>query len=152
MPELLALGQINNQTAPSGAAGQVFYKAKNSYGSSVGTNDVALVFECQDFAPAGPTGHVEARRLYVTIEYDNALTIQVTPITDFNNTQLGQTFTLAPPGFRKRTVIEVPMAKSCTYVRIQVSVLSRAGLFWVLGARVAFRPLSKAYENLMPNS
>lgn len=152
MPELLALGQVDNQTAPGNHAGKIFYKSKNSFGSSVGTNDVPLAFECQDFAPAGATGHIEARRLYLTIEYDNALTLQITPITDFNNPQPGKTVSFSPPGFRRRTIVEVEMAKSCTYIRIQVTVLSRGGLFWLHGARVAFRPLSKAYENLMPNS
>lgn len=148
MPELLLLGQIDNAASPAAAGGEVYYKAATSYGSSVGT-DVAMVYETQDFAPCGPIGRCIARRLHITIEYGGSVVLRVTPITDFQDAQHATTFSLASPiGGRKREVLDVPMVKPCTYIRCKVEVLSRDGLCWLHGVRLAHRPLTETYEQI----
>jgi hypothetical protein len=132
MPELLCVGQIDDATAPAAAAGEVYYKSPNGYGSSYGSNDVPLTFESQDFAPMGPIGKLVARRLYLTVEYGGSVVVRVTPITDFDQRQSSKTFSLAAPvGGRKRDVLDVSMAKACTYLRCKVEVLSRDGSLWL---------------------
>lgn len=149
MAELLCLGQIDNAASPGAAAGKVYYKSLAGYGSSVGTNDVKLVFETQDFAPMGPLGRCIARRLHVAIEYGGSVSIRVTPITDFQDSQASYQFDITAPSVgRNRKVLDVPMAKACTYVRCKVEVLSRSGLVWLHGVRLAHRPLATAYEQI----
>lgn len=149
MPELLCLGQIHDSSAPSSAAAEVYYKSNNGYGSSYGTNDVTMVFETQDFPPMGPIGRCIARRFHVTIEHGGAISVTITPITDFNDEQPSHSFTLNESDLgRRREVLDVPMAKACTYVRCKIEVTSRTGLFYLHGVRLAFRPLTESYEEV----
>lgn len=149
MAELLCLGQADNAAAPASAAGEVYYKSQTGFGESYGSNDVALLFETQDFAPMGPIGKLVARRLHVTVEYGGAVAVRITPITDFGDEQSSTTISLsAPVGGRARKVLDVPMAKACTYIRCRVEVLLREGLFWLHGVRLAYRPLTETYEEI----
>lgn len=149
MAELLCVGQADNASAPAAAAGEVYFKSQTGFGESYGSNDVPLLFETQDFAPMGASGRLVARRMHVFAEYGGSVAVRVTPITDFNDVQPSQTISLpAPEGGRVRKVLDVPMGKACTYIRVRVEILSRTGPFWLHGVKLAYRPLTQSYEEI----
>lgn len=151
MPELLCLGQVDDATNPAAAAGEIYFKSSSGYGMSIGTSDPLLLFETQDFAPQGPNGRCIARRVHAFIEYGGSLGIRITPITDFNSFQTAVTYNLAapPPGFsRRRAVLDVPIVKACTWIRVKVEVLSRDGYFWLQKVTLVKRPLVSTYEQI----
>lgn len=148
MAELLCVGQIGADAIPVSEAGKFYYKVATSYGVPGGAIDPTLVFESQDFAPMGQVGRCIARRLYVAIEYAGSCTVRITPITDLNDSQPPTSFSLVAPSGRKRIVLEVPLAKPCTYVRCKFEVLARTGLVWLHGIRLAHLPLASNYEQV----
>lgn len=125
MAETLLVGQVDDAAAPSAAAAKL-YQRSLSYGSSAG-NDVLLLVETPNRAPAGPLGRVVGRLISVPITYDNACSIRVTPIID-ENTELAPTIkSFAAPSTRMVGRVELGFFKVLTLIRTRVEVLTRNG-------------------------
>lgn len=147
MPERLLCGQSDNAAAPSATAAEL-YVLSTGYGQPVGT-DALLTVQTKDLAPAGPDSRVMFRRAMLTVLYDNACTVRVTPVVDFAQAMPVTTVTLAAPTNLTSTVLTVPMAHPGTYVRLLVEVIARSGIVeFGSNVRVAFTVRAGAYPQI----
>ena len=147
MPERVLCGQSDNAAAPAATAAELYVLA-TGYGLPVG-NDALLVVQTKDLSPAGPDGRVMFRRAMLTVLYDNACTVRVTPTVDFSQDLPATTITLAAPTSLTTTVLPVPMAHPGTYVRLLVEVIARSGIVeFGSNVRVAFTVRAGAYPQI----
>lgn len=140
MAETLFLGQVDNAAAPASPAAELYYLS-GSYGSSVGT-DVPLLIETADVPPAGPGGRFKARRVLVPVRFAAACSLRVTVISDFVRTEAAVTRTYTSPAQEQEDVIEVPIARVLTTLRVRLEVVSRAGRVAIFTPSVVGMPVT----------
>lgn len=154
MPEYFMIGEIGSLAVPTPGA-EIWYLSQDSYGQQLKTSygrspadgagvDSLMVRESDDYAPAGATGQCRIRRVYVVIGAQfGAGRIRITPITDFVKEQSPTTVYIPPPNgaLRSISVVEVPVAAVCTYVRTRFEVLERGGRVEWLGLDYGYLPV-----------
>jgi hypothetical protein len=151
MSQFLVLGQIGDPTVglPGGAGAELWYLKPTSYGqqvTSIGLVDSLARYDSDDYPILSPAGRTLLRRLFVTIAYKGACAIEVTPRIDFNTLLSAQAFTLPATAVRKTHVLDVVLARACSYVGVRLDVTSRNDRVEFLGLAAAHRPLAQAAD------
>ena len=142
MAELVLLGQVDNATAPVNGAAEL-YVLSSGYGAPVGA-DALLLVETPDVAPAGSGGKVLWRRVLVPFERTAGCTIRVTPIADFGIVLNAHSESFDSPAEIAKSVVVVPVARTCTYLRVRIEVTERTGLVRVFSPTVLVKPVHAA--------
>lgn len=139
-------------------AAELWYLSKATFGRMTDTSyakapeaglgsDARLKRRSPPFAPSGPGGKSNMRRIYVIMghQYGGA-TVRVTPIVDFKKRLASKTFSLDPPTAFEyvRTELPVKCAKAGTWIQAEVEVITRDGRVDLLGIHVAHRPITQA--------
>lgn len=150
MAELLLLGQVDNIAAPASAAAEL-YVLSSGYGSPVGTATPMLI-ETADIAPAGPGGRVLWRRAMVPFLRENTTTIKVTAIADFDTEVASTSEVFQSPATIAKTMVNLPIANSCTYLRERIEVTALAGRVQVFAPTALVRPVKSASPILVSAS
>ena len=142
---------------------ELWYLSSGTYGRQADTgfakkpadgtgDDGRLKHRTLPFAPIGRTGQLMLRRVYVIIGHQfGESRIRVTPILDFGIRLTSRTFALPPPSTAKqlRSELEMPVARKCTWVEVEIEVLQRLGRVDVMGVDVGFRPVSQAASSVV---
>lgn len=151
MSQFLVLGQIGDPTAalPGGAGAELWYLSQDSYGqqvASIGGADSLMRVDTDDYSILTPTGRTLLRRLYVTVAFQGTCVLAVTPRIDFNTLLTAQEFALGPSVTRQIRVLDVFVARVCSYVGIRLDLVTRNGRVELLGLGCAHKPLAPAAD------
>jgi hypothetical protein len=151
MPRLLLAGQIGDPTAalPGGAGAKLYVLNVDSYGqqvSSTGKADSLLRFESDDYPILGDGGRTLLRRIYVKIAYKGSCLLRVTPRVDVNTVLATQSWSLGPSLVRQVRVLDVKVARVCSFAGIRFDVVTRNQLVEIMGLACAHKPLSQAAD------
>lgn len=143
---IVVIGEVVNAATPTGNGGRVW-----RYGPGIGVGVAnPLVWETTDVAPAGRSGTLLARRIFVPILYNGACTITCTPIVDWS-TELPPTATqLTAPSSPTRRDLEVYLSRRCTFIRLRVAVTGLTGTLEFYAPSVVGQPLTGADSAVAP--
>jgi len=151
MSQFLVLGQIGDPTAglPGGAGAELWYLNPSSYGqqvTSIGLVDSLARYDSDDYPILSPAGRTILRRLFVTIAYKGAGGLTVTPRIDFNTFLAPQAFPLPAATARRTLVLDVVLARVCSYAGVRIDVTSRSDRIELLGLAATHKPLAQAAD------
>jgi hypothetical protein len=151
MAETVMLGAIcPDLTSPT--TGAELWYVSQTYGQQTNTsyakaplaglgNSSPLTIRTPDYAPAGKVGRLRLRRVNVGVSFQfGGVTVQVTPIVNFNTSLAAQVFPHgSPPASTRLLAVErVGVARACTYVALQVVLTRWSGRVEVFDPEVAF--------------
>jgi len=151
MSQFLILGQIGDPSAglPGGAGSELWYLNPSSYGqqvSSIGLIDSLGRYDSDDYPLLSPAGRTLLRRIFVTIAYKGTCAVSVTPRIDFNTMLPAQVFPLPAAATRQIRVLDVVVARACSYAGVRLDVTSRNDRVEFLGLAAAHKPLAQAAD------
>jgi hypothetical protein len=137
----LFLGQIDTANPPASYAGDL-YVLTAGYGNPEGTA-TGLVIETPDIAPLGELGRLRARLASLTLQYEAACTVRVTPIVDYDTELASVSQTLPAPGQVTRTTIPVRMMRALTVLRFRIEVTGGEGPVEIYTPVLFYTPLAE---------
>lgn len=151
MSQLLLAGQIGDPTTglPGGAGSKLWVLNVASYGqqvASTGGSDSLLRYDSDDYPILGDAGRTVLRRLYVKVAYKGSCLLRLTPRIDVNTLLTARSFQLGPALVRQVKVLDVAVARVCSYAGVQFEVVTRNELVEILGIACAHKPLSQAAD------
>ncbi|KPK09549.1 MAG: hypothetical protein AMS20_00050 [Gemmatimonas sp. SG8_28] len=154
MSEHIVACQIGDLTTPTAGA-ELWYLADATYGKqtdssyakapiSGGGEGSPLLLRTQPFAPAGDSGITMLRRIYAKFEHIAGFTVTITPIIDFNERLTAKSFAAIAPVQPVREIVEyeLEIARRCTWVQVEIELVTWFGRVELLGLSLADKPIT----------
>lgn len=151
MPQLLLAGQIGDPSSalPAGAGAKLYVLNVDSYGqqvASTGGADSLLRYESDDYPILGDGGRTVLRRIHVKIAYKGSCLLRVTPRIDVNTLLTSRSWSLGPSLVRQVRVLDLEVARVCSFAGIRFDVVTRNQLVEIMGLAASHKPLSQTAD------
>lgn len=149
--QILLTGQIGDPTVglPGGKGAKLYTLSVTSYGqqvASTGGSDSLFLYDSDDYPILGEGGRTLLRRLYVKVAYKGACLVRLTPRIDVNALLTPRSWSLADTLTRQVKVLDLAVARVCTFAGFRMQVITRTGLVELLGLACAHKPLAQAAD------
>jgi hypothetical protein len=149
--QILLTGQIGDPTQglPGGKGAKLFALSAGSYGqqvASTGGSDSLFLYDSDDYPILGEGGRTLLRRLYVKIAYKGTCLVRLTPRLDVNILLGPRSWQLGDALVRQVKVLDLAVARVCTFAGFRMQVITRTGQVELLGLACAHRPLTQSAD------